>query len=104
MADASRGPADTPLTMRLSIPVAPAFRAIGTSLAAKFARTAGFSDEQATSVEADVARIVDRVSGAPADDGATLDIELSHESASGLEIRIRRAGGEPEIVRLAPRP
>ena len=103
MADASPEPAVAPLSLRLSIPVARAFRDIGTSLAAKFALTAGFSDDQAARLEADVARAADQVSSQGAD-GANLDIELNHESASGVEIRIRRAGGEPEVVRLTPRP
>lgn len=103
MADASQEPAVVPLSLRLSIPVARAFRDIGTSVAAKFARAAGFSDDQVAWLEADVARAVEQVSGAGAD-GANLDIELTHASASGLEIRIRRAGGEPEIVRLSPQP
>jgi len=103
MADAPQEPAVEPLSLRLSIPVAPAFRDIGTSIAAKFARTAGFSDDQAARLEADVARAVDQVSGTGAD-GANLDIDLHHESASGVEIRIRRAGGEPEVVRLSPQP
>ena len=50
MADAPQEPA-APLSLRLSIPTAPAFRDIGTSLAAKFARTAGFSDDDAARLE-----------------------------------------------------
>jgi hypothetical protein len=103
MADAPQEPAAAPLRLRLSIPVARVFRDIGTSLAAKFARTAGFSDVEAARLEADVARAADQLAGA-AGDGANLDLELEHESASGVEVRIRRAGGEPEIVRLSPRP
>jgi hypothetical protein len=103
MADAPQEPVIAPLSLRLSIPVAPAFRDICTATAAKFARTAGFSDDQAASFERDVARAADQVSAA-AGDGANLDIELEHESASGVEFRIRRAGGEAEVVRLAPRP
>lgn len=105
MADADQGQTGSPLTMRLSIPVARAFREIGTSVATQFARAAGFSDDLAAQVGADVARVTDQIAaGAPGDDGANLDIELRHESARGLEISIRRAGGEPAIVRLTPRP
>jgi len=103
MADAPQEPAAAPLSLRLSIPAQPAFRDIGTSVAAKFARAAGCSDDEAARLAADVARAADHLAGA-AGDGANLDLELEHESASGVEIRIRRAGGEPEIVRLSPRP
>jgi len=103
MADAPQGPAVAPLSLRLSIPVAPAFRDICTSMAAKFALTAGFSGDQVARFERDVAHAADQVSAA-AGDGANLDIELEHESARGVELRIRRAGGEAEVVRLAPRP
>ena len=103
MADASLEPAVASLSLRLSIPVARPFRDIGTSLAAKFARTAGFSDDEAARLETDVARAADLLSDGGGD-GANLDLELTHESASGVEIRIRCAGGEPEVVRLSPRP
>lgn len=103
MADAPQEPAAAPLTLRLSIPTAPAFRGIGTSLAAKFARTAGCSDDEATRLEADVARAADQVAGA-AGDGANLDFELEHGPVGGVEIRIRQTGGAPEIVRLPPHP
>ena len=101
MADEPKEPAATPLSLRLSIPVAPAFREIGTSLAARFARMAGFSEDEAARLEADVARAADGLAGDG--DGANLDLELEHESAGGVEIRLRRTGGEPEIVRLSPR-
>jgi hypothetical protein len=103
MADAPEGPAVAPMSLRLSIPVARAFRDICISMAAKFARTAGFSGDEVARFEQGVARAADQVSAA-AGDGANLDIELEHESASGVEFRIRRAGGEAEVVRLAPRP
>jgi len=101
MADAPKEPA-APLSLRLSIPTAPAFRDIGTSLVAKFARTAGFSDDDAARLETEVARAAERLAGAG--DGANLDLELEHAPAGGVEIRIRQAGGEPEILRLSPQP
>jgi hypothetical protein len=105
MSDAHQGTGATPITLRLSIPAAGAFREIGTSIAAKFARTVGCSDAEVARVETDVALAAETVSGdAPPDEGANLDMELSHQSASGLEIRVRRAGGAPAFVRLLPRP
>lgn len=100
MADAHPGGADAPLTVRLSIPVTREFRAIGTALAAKFAQASGFSAEDATRLERDVARAADRAAGA-AGDGANLDIELTRGGAGDLEISVRCGGGEPATVRLA---
>jgi len=100
MADAHPGGADVPLTLRLSVPVTAGFRAIGTALAGKFARASGFSEEDATRIERDVARAADRTAGA-ARDGANLDIELTRGDAGDLEISIRCAGGEPAMVRVA---
>jgi hypothetical protein len=105
MADARQGPAVPPLSVKLSIPAAGAFRGIGRSMAAKFATTVGCTEDEAARVEADFAKAADVVSGgAPRSDIASLDIELTQVEAHGLEIRVRCAGGEPAVVRLARRP
>jgi hypothetical protein len=94
-----------PLALRLSIPATKAFRDLGTSMAVKFAKTVGCTEDEIAHIEASFVRATDGVLGAVFEDsGVSLDIELAREEAGGPEIRVRHAGGEPEVIRLLQHP
>ena len=103
MSDAHRASAATPLSIRLSIPVDGAFRVLGMALAARFATTAGATADDADRLGERFGRACeDVVARAGADDQASLDVEFSRTGDGQIEIRLRCAGGEPDVIRTSP--